>query len=121
MSLLPIQPASAPPPPPVPVPNAVRAPDPFNAAPGSVPFFDFLRATNETHRSAPHQAPAEPTDTFERSNHADAWDRPCPDGTAKLGEVPPASPTPAPSNEQTDVRVIQRVMSPIGAMIDLTA
>ena len=118
MPIVPVHPAPWTPPPPAPL--AVRAPDPFNAAPGSVPFFDFLRAVNETHRSAPHPRPAEPTDTFERSAPDHAWACPAPGGVAKLGEVPPASSTPAASPDRPDTRTEHRVMSPIGAMIDLT-
>ncbi len=114
--VVPIQSSPVPTPPPA-TSLAVRAPDPFDAAPGSVPFQDFLRAVNEVHRSAPHRKP-ERTDTFERTPERDPWARPTDLGTPKLGDVPPA--TPVDSSERADVRQTHRVMSPIGAMIDLT-
>ncbi len=97
----------------------VRGPDPFDAAPGSVPFHDFLRAVNEVHRSAPHRKP-DRTDTFERAAPADPWARNPDLGAPTMGEVPPATSAPACDCERTDVRTTHRVMSPIGAMIDLT-
>ncbi|MEQ8769260.1 MAG: hypothetical protein RIB60_02000 [Phycisphaerales bacterium] len=116
MSIVPIHPAPVHLPPPAAPPKA-PAPDPFDAAPGSVPFQDFLRASNEVHRSAPHRRP-EPTDTFERAPGRDPWAQPTDLGWPDIGDVPPAT-RPEPT-ERTDVRTVHRVMSPIGAMIDLT-
>lgn len=103
-------------------------PSPFNAAAGEVPFADFLRATNATERSAEHRPLPDARDRFEpstpRPESSDACA--CPSspadsartGAPKLGDVNPVEPTPA--APAPGVRPIERVMSPLGAMIDLT-
>lgn len=66
--------------------------NPFRAAPGRVPFADFLRAVNETRRSAspaavpaPERPPTRPAEGV----RAAGVDR---GGWARLGEVPPERP-----------------------------
>lgn len=99
--------------------------DPHRAAPGSVPYADYLRATNETDRAADRRPPAREPDRFEPS--ACARGRiPAPKptepparsgGWATLGEVAPVGPA---TRDVTVVSRITRAMSPLGAMIDLT-
>ncbi|MEZ6318667.1 MAG: hypothetical protein R3B49_07940 [Phycisphaerales bacterium] len=96
------------------------AADPHRAAPGAVPFADHLRATNETDH-ADHRD--EFAGEHRRSERAREPTTPSPAaaaarGWATLGEVLPVEP-----HAETRVHEdhVTRVMSPLGAMIDLTA
>jgi len=106
--------------------------DPHRAAPGQVPYADYLRAIHETDRAGdrgdPGRSVGREPDRFEPSGRATPARTPeqspgrasepgASRGWATLGEVAPAEPAP---EARVEVDRITRVMSPMGGMIDLT-